>query len=60
MSFSLYTVIAEAMSKKKPISCEMGSQSLLMQCTGKTLGARVALLQSPIPPQPQCHFNNEA
>jgi len=50
MSFSLYTVIAEAMSKKKPISCEMGSQSLLMQCTGKTLGARVALLQSPIPP----------
>jgi hypothetical protein len=35
MSFSLCAVIAEAMGRKqKPTSDEMGSESLLAQCTG--------------------------
>jgi hypothetical protein len=52
MSFSLCAVIAEASqrTKPKPIPCGMGSGQCFPAMHGLTLGAQVALLQSPIPP----------
>jgi hypothetical protein len=52
MSFSLCAVIAEDIAeeqKPEPIICE-GSGQCLPAMHGLTLGAQVALLQSPIPP----------
>ena len=49
MSFSLYTVIAEGREKKAGNDRKAAAGPRILQCTD-TLGARVALLQSPILP----------